>query len=307
MLPDINFHHLRVFWAVAHDGSIARACKRLGVAQPTVSEQLRRLAEGLGAELFTREGRRLVLTDTGRLVLDIADDVVALGRELQDALARRADTRSVRLEVGIADSVPKLVAYRLLAPALTLPERVRITVREEPHDRLVAELANHALDLVLTDAPLEAHHRIRAYTHTLGGSVVAFFAPPRLAGLRKGFPASLDGAPVLLPLPGTPQRRDLDGWFDLHGLRPEMVAEFQDSALMKVFAQAGAGVFAGPQALEAEICDQYGVQVIGTAPTLTERYHVISLERRLAHPALVAIVAAAKRILAPERRKRPGG
>jgi len=302
-LPDLNYNHLRVFWAVAREGSIARACTLLGIAQPTVSEQLRRLAEAVGCELFVRHGRRLTLTDTGRLVRDIADDIFALGRELQDALSQRTDSRNVQLTVGIADTVPKMMAYRLLEPALHLPESIRLTVRDERHDQWLIQLANHDLDLVLTDAPLEAHHRIRAYTHTLGESAVGFFAARSLIRLRRGFPGSLQGAPLLLPLAGSPQRRDLDAWFELHGVRPLVAAEFQDSALMKVFAQAGVGAFAGPLALADEMRQQHQVQLLGQAPTLRERYYAISLERRLANPAVAAIVAAAKRTLGPDPKR----
>jgi LysR family transcriptional activator of nhaA len=293
-LPDLNYNHLRYFWMVAHEGSIAKACTKLNVSQPTVSEQLRSLAEAIGSELFQRDGRGLRLTPTGRLVLEYADDIFALGHELHEALASRRSSRVLPVTVGIVDSVSKLVAYRLIEPALRLPDAATVTVREDDHDGLIARLADHELDLVLSDTPLESHRRLKAFCRPLGESVQAFFAAPAQAGLRKGFPHSLTGAPLIAPLPHTPQRRALDAWCATQGIRPRIVAQFEDSALMKTVGQAGHGVFLSPDAIADETCRQFDVEMIGRVPQLRESYYAISLDKKLEHPALRAITATAR-------------
>ncbi len=295
-LPELNYHHLRYFWTVAHEGSIAKACSVLKVSQPTVSEQLRALATSVGAELFVREGRRLRLTDTGRLVQDFADEIFTLGRELHTALQNRRSTRAIPVVIGISDAVPKLIAGRLLAPAMQLPEPVQITVQEDRHEALIQRLAGHELDVVISDAPVESHLRIRAYSHLLGESPLAVFGARRFAGLARGFPASLADAPLLAALPGTPQRRAWDAWCTEIGVQPRIVAQVQDSALLKALAQGGFGLFAGPEAIAEAICRTFEVRVLGRIPALKERYFVISLDRRLVNPALQAITTQGKLI-----------
>ena len=291
----LNYHHLLYFWTVAREGSVARACQRLHLSQPTISGQLRVLEEALGEKLFARQGRGLVLTEVGRTVYSYADEIFSLGRELMDNLKDRPTGRPLRLSVGIADVVPKLIAYRLLEPALKLPERVHVVCREDKPERLLAELALHGVDLVLADAPLSPSMRIRAFSHLLGECGVCFFAVPALAAVyRRRFPASLAGAPMLLPTDNTTLRRSLDQWFDAQGLRPQVVGEFEDSALLKVFGQTGAGLFAAPAAIEREVRKQYGVVVVGRVEEIRERYYAISAERRLKHPAVVAISEAAQ-------------
>jgi LysR family transcriptional activator of nhaA len=296
-LPDLNYHHLRYFWTVARLGSIARACDELKVSQPTISEQLRQLARTVGAELFVREGRSLRLTDAGRMVQEYADEIFSLGFELQEALAQRRTARGIPVVVGVVESVSKLIACRLLEPALRLPDPVQVTVTEDRHDALMRRLAEHELDLVVSDAPLAAHLRIRAFNHQLGESPLAIFGSRSFAALAKGFPRSLDGVPFLACLPGTPQRRDWDAWCADTGIRPRVVAQLQDSAMLKTMGQTGLGVFAGPEAIADDICQKFGVQMLGRVPELRERYYAISLDRRLQNPALQAITAQGRKLL----------
>ncbi len=290
-LPELNFLHLRSFWAVAREGSIAKACALLKVSQPTISEQLRALARAMQTDLFVREGRRLRLTDAGRLVQDYADEIFALGRELHQALGSRATTRSIPVVIGISDAVSKLIACRLIAPALQLPDPVQVTVQEDRHDVLVQRLAAHELDLVVSDAPLDAHQRIRAFNHLLGESPLAVFGAPIFAKLARGFPRSLHGAPLLTGLPASPQRRAWDDWCTDQGIQPRVVAQLQDSALLKTMGQAAFGVFAGPDAISNDVCRTFSVRVLGRIPAIRQRYYAISMDRRLANPALLAITA----------------
>lgn len=294
----LNYHHLLYFWAVAREGSVTRASEQLHLAQPTVSGQLKALEEALGEKLFERSGRRLVLTDVGRVVFRYADEIFSLGRELQDTLKGRPTGRPIRFTVGVADAVPKLIAYRLLLPALSLPEPVHVVCRDGKPERLLAELSVHALDLVLSDAPVGAEVKVKAYSHLLGETPVAFFGTEALAAAhRKGFPRSLDGAPVLLPTEGSSLRRSLDQWFDTEGLRPRVAGEIEDRALLKVFGQAGVGLFPAPVAIEAEVRAQFGVKLVGRVDAVKERFYALSAERKLKHPAVVAISRAARRKL----------
>ena len=291
----LNYHHLLYFWVVAREGSVTRAAAELRLAQPTVSTQLRALEHVLGEELFARSGRRLMLTDVGRMVFRYADEIFGLGRELLDTVKGRPTGQPMRLTVGIADAVPKLIAYRLLQPALAVPQEVRIVCREDKPDRLLAELAVHGLDLVLSDAPIGPSTKIRAFNHLLGECGITFFATATLARTcRRGFPRSLDGAPFLLPTDNTALRRSLDDWFESEGVRPRVVSEFEDSALLMAFGQAGMGLFAAPSAIEREVRSQYGVVTVGRLEALSERFYAISGERRLKHPAVVAISETAR-------------
>lgn len=291
----LNYHHLLYFWTVARAGSVARACEQLQLAQPTISGQLRALEESLGEKLFTRSGRGLVLTEMGQVAYRYADEIFSLGRELTSVLEGRPRGRPVRLQVGLSDSVPKLVAYRILEPALGLAEPVQIVCHEDRPDRLAAMLSSHRLDLMLADAPLGSAVRVRAFNHLLGTCGVTLFAVRRLAlRYRRNFPASLDGAPFLLPLETSVLRRSLEQWFEDHGIRPQVVGEFQDSALLNTFGQAGAGVFAAPSAIEEEMRRRYSVGVVGRAEALQERFYAISVQRRLKHPAVLAICESAR-------------
>lgn len=294
----LNYHHLLYFWTVAREGSIARACDRLDLAQPTISGQLRELERAVGAKLFHRMGRNLVLTETGKEVYRYADEIFSLGRELQDMLSGRPVGRSPRLLVGVAGALPKLVTYRILEPALHLPEPLQIVCQEGPPERLLTQLAVHELDVVLADAPVSPVTKVRAFNHLLGECGVSLFGTAELvAARRRGFPQSLNGAPFLLPMEDTSMRRSLDQWFEATGIRPLVRGEFSDSAALKVFGQAGVGIFAAPSAVEDEVRHQYSVRVLGQIESIRERFYVISTERKLRHPAVAAITEVARRQL----------
>jgi LysR family transcriptional activator of nhaA len=303
----LNYHHLLYFWMVAREGSIARAGEQLRLAQPTISGQIRMLEEQLGEKLFQRSGRNLVLTDVGRLVYEYADQIFALGREMLDTLKDRPTGRPLRFQVGVTDEVSKLLAYRFLQPALSSASPMHIVCREGPIDRLLADLVTHAVDLVLADTPISPTIKVKAYSHALGDSPVSVFGSTKLANAyRPRFPKSLDGAPFLMPTEHKTLRRSLEAWFDKEGIRPRIVGEFDDSALLKTFGQAGAGLFAVPTAIEPEVMHQYGVTVVGRLDDIRERYYAISVERRLKHPAVIAISEAATGLLLPPgpRKKR---
>ncbi len=291
----LNYHHLLYFWMVAREGSIVKASKLLLLAPPTITGQIRALEAMLGEKLFMRSGRNLVPTETGRLVYRYANEIFSLGRELTDVLKGRPVGRPMRLVVGISDAVPKLIAYRLLAPALALAEPVDIVCHEDQPDRLMASLSTFTLDLVLSDAPVGPASRVRAFSHLLGSCGVSFFAIPALAAkYRKNFPASLDGAPFLLPMDNSALRRQLDQWFQANRIHPRVTGEFQDSALLKVFGHAGVGVFAAPTAIEENVLSSHKVAVFGRTESITESFYAISVERKLKHPAVVAISEAAR-------------
>jgi LysR family transcriptional activator of nhaA len=295
----LNYHHLLYFWTVAREGSIARACERLHLAQPTISAQIRALEKSLGEPLFERSGRRLVLTEVGRLVYRYADEIFTLGRELRDTIkGRPVGGRPLRLRVGVADALPKQVAYRLLEPALRLDEPLQIICFEGKPDSLLADLALHALDIVLSDTPLGPGAKVRAFSHQLGECGVTVMGTPAVIQRLQGeFPASLNDAPMLLPTDNTTLRRSLEQWFDGLGLRPRIVAEFEDTALLKVFGQAGLGLFVIPSVVEAEVRQQYQVEVVGRTEAIRERFYAISIERKLKHPAVLAISEVARREL----------
>ncbi len=291
----LNYHHLLYFWTVAKEGSIARACEKLRLAQPTISGQLRQLEESLGEKLFVRAGRGLALTEVGQVAYRYAEEIFGLGRELQDVLKGRPQGRPLRLLVGISDLMPKLIAYRVLQPALAMSEPVQLICQEDTPERLLAELAEHRLDVVLSDAPVTSMVRVKAFNHLLGSCGVILFAASSLArGYRKNFPAGLDGAPFLLPIEGSSLRRSLDQWFDSMNIRPKVIGEFKDSALMKTFGQAGAGIFAAPAVIEEKVREHYRVGAIGTLDSVVERFYAISVERKLKHPAVVTITDAAR-------------
>jgi LysR family transcriptional activator of nhaA len=256
----LNYHHLLYFWTVAREGTIARASEELRLAQPTISGQIRVLEDQLGEKLFQRSGRNLVLTDVGRLVYRYADDIFGLGRELMDTLKDRPTGRPLRFQVGVADEVSKVIAYRLLEPAMRLTQPVYMVCRDGAAERLLTELATHSLDLVIADTPISPAIKVKAFSHALGETSVTVFGSPKLAApRRKGFPKSLDGAPFLVPTIGKTLRRTLDQYFDQQGIRPRIVAELDDSALLTTFGQAGAGLFVAPTVLEKEVTRQFGV------------------------------------------------
>ena len=294
-MAHLNYKHLHYFWAVATEGSIAAAAKRLHVTPQTISGQLRTLEQQIGAALFRKAGRKLVLTETGRVTLSYAGPMFELAGELAKVLSDGVIGRAVQFKVGIAMVVPKLIAYRILAPALELPDPIQIICHEAPLESLLADIAIHKLDLVLTDAPMSPAHHVRAYNHLLGESGLTFFAGRRASTrYRRDFPRCLDGKPFLFPSKSSALRGALANWFDSQGVHPRMVAEFEDTALMNAFGEAGAGAFALPTAIEEDVRRRYRVAAIGRTLDIKERFYVISAERRLKHPSVVAITNAAR-------------
>ena len=290
----LNYHHLFYFWTVMREGSITAASSKLSLAQSTVSAQLSRFEENLGAKLFKRVGRNLEPTDMGQLVFRYADEIFSLGREMMDSLRGRPVAGPLSLKVGIVDVVPKLVAQKLLAPAGKLPEQVRLICHEGKDENLLAELAMHNLDVVLTDTPLRSGLSIKAYNHLLGECGVSFFGVEKLAKpLQSRFPHSLNEAPMLLPIAMSALRGMLDQWFERIGVQPIIIGEFDDSALLKVFGQAGEGIFVAPTVIEKEVEQQYQVQVVGRTKDIREKFYAISVERIIRHPAVAAISASA--------------
>jgi len=292
----MNFKHLYYFWRVAKAGGVVRAGEELHVTPQTISGQIGLLEDELGAPLFARRGRKLELTDAGKLAFGYAQDIFTLGSELEESLRNYpAGGRPVEFRVGVSDAVPKTIAYRLIEPATRLPTPVRIVCREWKLDSLLAELSAHRLDLVIAGAPIPPSVSVRAYNHRLGESGVSFFASAALFKQCKGkFPACLDGAPLLVPGTDAAVRARLDRWCEANQLRPRIVGEFDDSALMKAFGQHGAGVFIGPSLLESEIQTQYGVKILGRSAEIVDEFFAISIERRLTHPCVVAITEAAR-------------
>jgi len=294
-MRQLNLKHLRYFWVVASEGSITKASGILHLTPQTISGQLRMLEESIGDNLFEKAGRNLVLSETGRLVFSYADEMFRLGNELQDLLEGRPPDKPLVFNVGVAMVVPKLLAYRVLEPVMRMPEQVRLICQEAPLVDLLADLSVHKLDLVLADSPVNPALNIRAYNHVLGESQISFFAKGRdIARLRKGFPHSLDGAPMLMPTTGSALRRAMGQWLEHEGIRPRIVAEFEDRALMKAFGEAGTGIFTSPTTVEEDVMAKYSVQLIGRTDAVRERYYAISAERRIKHPAVATITQAAR-------------
>lgn len=294
----VNYHHLLYFWVVAREGGLVPAGKVLRLSHPTLSAQIHSLEDRLGEKLFAKSGRKLELTEMGRVVFRYADEIFTLGREMLDTVKGRATGRALRLDVGVVDVVPKLVVRRLLHPALGLSEKVHLVCYEDSFDKLLSDLALHSLDIVISDSPVPPGSSVRAFNHLLGESSVSFFGTKELVKkYKRGFPGSLNGAPVLLPLENTTLRRALNQWFDRHEIKPHVVAEFEDSALLKVFGADGEGLFPGSAVVENEVMSQYGVQLLGRIDEVKERFYAISAERRLKHPAVVAVSDAARQSL----------
>lgn len=296
----INYTYLLYFWTVHREGSVTRAAEVLHLTPQTISGQIKQLEESIGVPLFRREGRALVLTDTGQLVVQFADEIFTLGRELTQVLRFGAKPRSPRtLAVGVVDSLAKLITCEILAPAMTIAEPVRIVTREATLEELLADISVHRLDIVLSDRSMPQLN-VRAFSHSLGQSNVAFFARADLAAELTGdFPGSLDGAPFLLPAARDSLRTRLEDWFADQELRPVIVAEVDDSALMKAFGQQGLGVFTAPAAISERVCENFGVVEMGRTADLIERYYAIVPQRKIAHPAVVAITESGRRQLDP--------
>jgi LysR family transcriptional regulator, transcriptional activator of nhaA len=291
----LNYHHLLYFWVVAREGGLVPAGKILRLSHSTLSAQIHALEDTLGEKLFAKAGRKLALTEMGTVVYRYAEEIFTLGREMVDTVKGRASGKPLRLAVGIVDVVPKLVVRRLLQPALGMAEPVRLVCYEDRFEKLLADLALHTVDIVISDAPVPPGSSVRAFNHLLGETSVSWFGTKRLASTyRRGFPGSLDGAPMLLPLENLTLRRSLNRWFDRHGIKPHVVAEFEDSALMKVFGADGIGIFPAPSVMEKEVMAQYDVEMLGRMDDVRERFYAVSIERRLKNPAVVAISEAAR-------------
>lgn len=292
----LNYQHLFYFWNVVKEGSISRASEKLHLAQPTISGQLAIFEQAVGEKLYYKDGRKLVLSDTGRTIFRYAEEIFALGQELNQTLRGRSGGRGLRLNVGVADALPKLIAYRLLEPALRAGEPVQLTCHEDKAERLISELVLHSVDLVLSDIPATPSVGVRVFNHLLGECDVAVFGTPELAErYTEHFPSSLNGAPLLVPTQNTALRRSLDQWFDTEGICPDIKAEIEDSALLKTFAIAGVGMFVAPVAIEAELQRQYNAQKIGRIDQVFERFYAITAQRKLKHPAVMAILENASR------------
>jgi LysR family transcriptional regulator, transcriptional activator of nhaA len=292
----MNFKHLHYFWATAHAGGIVKAGEQLHTTPQTLSGQIKLLEERLGRSLFRKSGRKLELTEDGRVALGYADEIFNLGSELEAALRERGGTRrTLDFRVGVADSVAKTVVYRLLEPALQLPDPVRMVCSEGTFAELLGLLALRRVDLVIADEPLTRQVSVKAFNHPLGRSSMSFFASPTVReALNGSFPGCLDGAPMLIPGPASSIRAPFDAWLVRQRLRPQVIGEFDDLALMATFGREGRGVFVSPSVLEAETERQHGVRAIGRSPELVEQFYAISVERRISHPCVVAITTAAR-------------
>jgi len=287
-----NFRHLYYFWVVAKEGSITRAAERLGLAIQTVSTQLTLLEQAFGKALFTQQGRRLTLTEAGRLAMSYADQIFLLGEQMQEALDA-SDSSRIRLAVGISDSLPKFIAYRLLEVTTQLDMPVRLVCHEDEYESLLGDLALHKLDVVLTDRAVPTGTTLRVFSHLLSESEMVVVGAPNLSKTyRKDFPASLKNAPFLLPTRNNALRPKIDDWFERHGIRPDVVGEFEDNALLNTFGRRGLGLFFTPAAAAADIKVQLGADVVGRVPEVHEHFYAISNERKIKHPAVEAILSA---------------
>lgn len=298
----MNYHHLQYFWATAKEGSIAKAAELLHVAQPTISTQIKQLEQTLGHSLFRRSGRGLILTDVGQTVFSYADEIFSLGQEMLSALQQQPTDRPLRLAVGILDSMPKLVSREILKPAFRRRKRsIFMTCREGSLDQLLPELASHRLDIVLCNEQVRPMIRVKTYQHLLGESGVSIYAAPEMANkLKRDFPASLHGAPALLPTDSASIRRGLDRWFRSVGVSPMVIAEFDDLALMKTFAQEGHGFTAVHTVIEKEVGASYGLEAVGEAEGCSDQFFAVSVDRKLKHPTVVAITESAREKLFAE-------
>ena len=294
----LNYHHLRYFWTVAKEGSLAGAAAKLRVSPPSISEQIRELETALGEKLFRREGRKNKLTEAGQVVFGFAEEIFALGREMMNAVKQRPGAKTMRLYVGVVDSFPKLVTNEILKPVFSLPQTVHVICREGKMDDLLAQLAAHRLDIVLADEPASSSVNFKTFNHLLGETGTTFCAEKRLAGkLKRNFPKSLHDAAALLPSENTPFRRALESWFRAQRIQPRVVAEFEDLALMKVMASEGRGFIAVPTIAAREAVERYGFQAIGQADKCRIRLHAITAERRIVHPAVALLTTKARREL----------
>jgi LysR family transcriptional activator of nhaA len=295
MKSDLNFRHLYYFWVVAKEGGITRAAERLGLAVQTVSSQLTLLEQSLGKTLFSQQGRRLVLTEAGRVAMNYADQIFLLGLQMQEAVSE-AESGRVRLSVGISDSLPKLSAYRMLEEAMKIDKKVRLVCYEDQFEALLADLALHKLDVVLTDREVQPGSALKVFSHQLFESEMLVVGTPELAAeYGKQFPGNLNGAPFLLPTRNNALRGKIDEWFVQASVKPDVVGEFEDNALLNTFGRRGLGLFFAPAALAGDIEAQFGAVQVGAVPGVREQFFVISNERKIKHPAVEAILSASQK------------
>ena len=286
----LNYHHLRYFWTVARKGGVRRAAEELHVSQPSISAQLRLLEESLGQKLFQRSGRNLVLTEAGHLVLNYADEIFSAGRELMNAVKQRPGKHPLRLNIGLTDAFPKLIAFQILNAAFRLDDPIHIICREGEIGPLVNRLQSHRLDIVFADEPASSTLKAKTFNHRLGRSGITFCAVPAMATkLRRNFPHSLNGAPALLPSENMGMRAALETWFDAKGIRPRIVGEFEDSALMEVCSAGGRGFTAVHSVVDRAALKHYNLRVIAKVPDCGSDFYAITAERRVKHPAAMAI------------------
>lgn len=294
----INYKHLHYFWAVAREGGVAKASERLHLTPQTISGQLSVLEEQLGVSLFKRVGRNLELTETGKLALSYADEIFSLGGEMEQVIHQLPTGRPQLFRVGVVDVLPKSIAHKILRPALQMDVPVRLVCREANLDTLLAELALHKIDLVLADRPIPATTSTRGFSHKLGECSISFFASKNIREQLQGdFPQCLDGAPLLLPSNGNQLRSGIDQWLNKNRLHPKVVAEFDDSALMKAFGQEGDGIFIAPSAIKHEVETQYNVKLIGCVDEVKETFYSISVERKISHPVVAVVMDTARKML----------
>ncbi len=299
MSTRLNYKHLHYFWVTAQEASLTRAAERLHLTPQTICSQIQTLEERMGIKLLRREGRGLSLTDKGKIVFDYADQIFSLGEELTEVINHHNTRQPRRFSVGITDFLPKLIAYRLIQPALLLADSYKLHCQEDRLENLITGLAAHKLDLILSDQPLAADTPVKAFSHLLGECGTSFFAAPSLKLRSTDFPRCLDGAPMLLATPHSAMRGRLTSWFERLDIHPQVIGEFDDSALMKVFGQAGTGILYAPSVIEKEVSRQYQLEVVGRTEEVQEHFYVISLERRLKHPAVTAIHNTARNALFP--------
>lgn len=292
----LNYNHLYYFWMTARLGSMVRASEELLISQPTISAQIKEIEQAIGQRLFERQGRGLALTDAGRVAFNYANEIFSLGQEMLNALERQPGSRPVRLAVGIVDVIPKPVARRLLTPAMRLEQGVRLSCHEDKAERLLADLAARRVDVVISDSPIGTAVGFEGFNHLLGECGIGFYGSAKIAGeYRKGFPKSLDHAPMLLPTGHTAVRRSLDLWFDSIRVHPMVVGEFDDAELMFSFGQDGEGIFPAPIVIEGHIKKTVGAKLIGKTEKVKERFYAITAEEEIKHPAIRAIRDAAQK------------
>jgi len=291
----LNYSHLLYFWTVVREGSIVKASEVMHITPQTISGQLKLLEESVGDSLFIRSGRKLQLTETGEVVNLYADEIFTLGSELAQRVSNKSNGSPAKLNIGILNSIPKLIAFRTIAPALEMEEPIKVFTHEGELDKLLGDLAVHKLDLIISDKQIPAGLNVKAYNHKLGDSKISFFAQKKIAAkYKKNFPQSLQNAPMLLPEVNTPMRRDIDDWFDEMEIVPEVVAEIDDSALIKAFGEAGIGLFPAPNAVAQAIEHMYHTKVVGTLDNVRETYYAISPERKIKHPGVLKITQEAR-------------